>query len=446
MGLDGGRDGFVLALRAGIIAAHHALQLGKLIDHLRNKVGLGEAGRACCQIRIGPDLRGQFSRQRSHTLHLVGNRAELLLEIDGRELFGHLFQRGRAVIVPEKACIIETRRQDTAVALGNRCPAIGRLDIGHDHEVRCKVAGARLPHGEVFLVGAHGQADDLARQVQEGLVHVAQDDNRPFRQPRHLFQQALVLDQLKPALITDHMRLLVDEHAAVLARKDNAALVFKYRLVLLEGGDLERAAAHDTMAFGQVSGFQATDLEVDHIAIEQAEDALQRAHPAQLAAAPAHGFRPVEAANDLRHELCKDVFQRAARDLAQGDVKVSLFRVAAHFGLLDGGQPRPAQEAFNGLVRCTDFRALLLFRHIRRFRRQAGHGHRQAARARQRGDLFDLDAGLFQALDQRVPEVALRLRLHARGNLFGKEFEKKVCHGGSARLVCGLWPDHWASS
>ena len=75
-------------------------------------------------------------------------------------------------------------------------------------------------------------------------------------------------------------------------------------LVVGEGPHREGlGAGQDAMALGQVGGGQAMhrvlavrQREAHRLAVEHAEDALQRPHPGEVAGAPAHGFRPGEAA------------------------------------------------------------------------------------------------------------------------------------------------------
>ena len=42
-----------LAVVQCVVAAHHALQLGKLADHVGQQIGLGEHRRTVCQCRVG---------------------------------------------------------------------------------------------------------------------------------------------------------------------------------------------------------------------------------------------------------------------------------------------------------------------------------------------------------------------------------------------------------
>ena len=412
-----------------IIPPHDALQLRELTDHAGDEVGLGEARGPFRHVRISADLRRQLARQRGDAVHLVGNAAQLFLEVDGGKLLRHRLERHLAVIVPEEARIIEPRREDAAITRSNRLAAIGCLDIRHHDKMRRKIARLRVTHGEIFLVGAHGELDDFARQGEEIGVHVAEDDDRPFGKPGHLVQQALVLDQFEAARQADLLGLLLDQQAAVFAAEDDRALSLNHRPVLLERGHGERPAPVDTVAFGLIPGFQAIDLEIDHLAVENAEHPLQWPHPSEVAAAPAHRFRPVEAAHHLRHERCNDVRQRAARNLAHGDVEIALFRVAPHLCFIDGIETSPAQEAFDGLLRRADLRAFPLFLHIGGLCRQPLDADRQAARTGQRGDLSKRDACLGQALFERRFQVGLGLGLHAGRDLFGKEFEEEFSHG-----------------
>ena len=294
--------------------------------------------------------------------------------------------------------------------------------------MRREISGFRVAHGEIFLVRAHGELDDLARQVEESRVHVAKDDHRPFSKTGHFFEQALVFDQFQASLGADLVGLFLNQQAAVFARQHDRAFLLQLCAVLVQGRDSERTAPLDAVAFGFIAGFEAINLELDGLAVENADNSLERAHPAQLSASPAHGFRPVESAHDLRHEFCNDVFQRTTRNFAHGDVEVALFRVAPHFGLIDRGKACPAQEALHSLFRRADLWAFFLFADISRFLWQTVNCNGEAARAGQGRHFTELNAGFGQAPGQRVAQIAFGLCLHACRNLFRKEFEEKFSH------------------
>ena len=146
------------------------------------------------ELRIGPDQRRDLARQRLDPLHPLVHGPELGVEGDALQLLQPVLQRNLAVLVPEEAGVVQPRRQHPGVARGHGRAAVLRLDVGDRHEARREARPcARVAHGEVLLVGAHGGADHLRRQVEEGRVHLAQHRDRPFGQARHLVEQALVL-------------------------------------------------------------------------------------------------------------------------------------------------------------------------------------------------------------------------------------------------------------
>ena len=83
----------------------------------------------------------------------------------------------------------------------------------------------------------------------------------------------------------------------------------QFGLPVFDAGDFERAGGVEAVALGQVAAGQAVAVigavgegERHDRAIEQAHDAAQRTHPGEGArSAPAHGFRPGEAAQHGRH-------------------------------------------------------------------------------------------------------------------------------------------------
>ncbi len=102
MQLDGTSDfGFCAGL-FGIIAAHQALQLGKLADHTGNKIGFAEL---CCAPGVGGigiDCTRNLMGQLGDALHAILLGAELFVEGDTRELGGHFVERLFQVLVPEE--------------------------------------------------------------------------------------------------------------------------------------------------------------------------------------------------------------------------------------------------------------------------------------------------------------------------------------------------------
>src|SRR5579864_6963906 len=83
--------------------------------------------------------------------------------------------------------------------------------------------------------------------------------------------------------------------------------------VLVEIARPERLTRpHEPMAFGEVGGDDAIDVERNDVAVENAEDPLQRPHPSEAPEPRGHRLRPWEAADDLADQLGQDVGRGAA--------------------------------------------------------------------------------------------------------------------------------------
>ena len=185
------------------------------------------------------------------------------------------------------------------------------------------------------------------------------------------------------------------------------------------------------VAFGGVAAGHAADFKRNDLAIQHTDDALQRANPAHVSGAPAHGFGPVEFADDAGHSLGDHVFRVPARHGGIGNVEVALLGFGHDFRFADVFQPCPAQEAGDGLFRRADLGAFLLFAHIGRARVQPLNHGGEAARAGDGKGVFPAKARFFQLAREGRQKVSLSLRLHARGDFFGEEFDQEFGHGFS---------------
>src|SRR5882757_7708657 len=106
---DRGRDFRLLAIGGGVVATHYALQLGKFADHVRDQIALAQLRGA-----RRPLWRGTAGVRDSHGEALdasafVGERAQLRLVADPRELRRAGGQRRAPVLLPEKRGVREPR-------------------------------------------------------------------------------------------------------------------------------------------------------------------------------------------------------------------------------------------------------------------------------------------------------------------------------------------------
>ena len=180
-----------------------------------------------------------------------------------------------------------------------------------------------------------------------------------------------------------------------------------------------------------LAALDVLDLEPHHLAVEQADDRMQRPHPRGLARAPAHRLRPRKLRRHRRHHLGHDLLRRPAALLDPDDVEVALLLVLDDGGILDRREPRRFHEPRNRLLRRIHARALAFLGDVRRFRRHALHHQRQPPRRRERLGLARLQPLRLQAFGDQPPQILRRPPLHPRRDLLGKQLEQQFRHGGT---------------
>ena len=86
------RDGFVLALRLGVVFAHGALQFGEFADHFGEQIRLAQPRGAFCFLHVGADQRRQLGREPLDAFDALRLRAELLVKDDVLEFRQAIFE------------------------------------------------------------------------------------------------------------------------------------------------------------------------------------------------------------------------------------------------------------------------------------------------------------------------------------------------------------------
>ena len=165
---------------------------------------------------------------------------------------------------------------------------------------------------------------------------------------------------------------------------------------------------------------------------ERRHDGMQRPHPIQRAGllrarAPAHGFRPGKAFDDIGQNIADHLDRRPPRLLDHRDIEVALL-VGLHLGFADRFQSRGFEKSGDGVLRRADARAFLLLAHVGLARRHAVHRERQPPRRHEGlGAVVD-EPGVDQPVGDSFAQILRRPRLHARGDFFGEKLEQKVGH------------------
>ena len=414
-----GGDGGAFPGPPGIITPHHALQLGKLVDHLAREIGLGEARRALGEVGVGADQRRDLARQGGDAGDALALGTEPVVEGHAVELRGHRLRRHAQVVLPEEGRIREPRRQHPRIARKDRRPVVGGLAVGH-HHVAHDPPRPGVAHREELLMRLHGGLQHFRRQVEEAFLDASHQHHGPFHQPGDLGEEGFVLHHLQ-ALREGELRRVVADPLGALRRVEQHPRPFESRRVILEARDANGLRRHEAVAAGGVAGADPLDLQRHGLAArlggELAEDAVERAHPAQAALAPAHGFRPGEAAHRRLDRLRHDLGRRPARAFGDGEPDLRLL-VVADLEVLPR-QPGGAQKALDRLLGRVHPRTLALLAHRRRPLREPRDRQRQPPRRHEGRRMGVGQPALDQALGDQAPQILRRPRLHARRDFLG---------------------------
>ena len=138
---------------------------------------------------------------------------------------------------------------------------------------------------EALLVRLDGEANDFRRDFQIIFLERAHQHMRPLDKTGDLFQQAFVFDQVKAIGKGQIARIMQDHVLAALGIQHDLGL-FQARHIIIKAAYGDGIRRMEAMTIGDVGGGDAVDIEGDHLGFimlrpEDADDGLQRAHPAQ---------------------------------------------------------------------------------------------------------------------------------------------------------------------
>ena len=167
-------------------------------------------------------LLDQPARELGDPLDLVGDGAELLVEDDPPSFFA-CSSSGTL-----RSCSQKKRASARRAASTRRLPSTIASPPSLASMLATQTnAGASSPSslraGEIFLVGAHGEHDHLARHVEEVGVEAAEQRHRPFGQAGILDHQPLVGEQRQPGFRRRGLGALADQPLALVLVDDDVA-------------------------------------------------------------------------------------------------------------------------------------------------------------------------------------------------------------------------------
>ncbi len=199
----------------------------------------------------------------------------------------------------------EARAQHPLVAGDDGGAAIRGVNVCRERKPGGGLAGPRA-RGEIALVHPHGHLHDLWRQVHESIVDTAKQRHRPFHQAGHFLKQTVIRHDGQAAFGGKAGEAVAYPRDPV-GRRGHHVGALQLGLPVCQAGDGDRLRVA-AVALCEVRGgeavaviFRRCQRERNHGAVQQADDAAERAYPGERAgAAPAHRFRPGETAQQPR--------------------------------------------------------------------------------------------------------------------------------------------------
>ncbi len=338
-----------------------------------------------------------------------------------------------AVLVPEELRIPEPGAQHALVTGDDRAVFVGG-QVGDDHEARREPALGILER-QVFLVLAHRGDQDLLRQIHEALLDPAEQRHRPLDQARQLTEQARIVADTQPHLMRQPVRLGRDL-AVALGAVDLDEGRLELVSVVLEAGDLDRRRCQEAMTVGDRTGSDRPEGQRHDLAVEQADDAVQRPHPAHRVVRPAHRLRPRKAAQDLWQKRPEHGAGWLTEACKAGDMHSALLVVLLLQAIIV--DPERPQETVERLLRRADPRPASFDLDVRLARHQTAHHQDQPARRAVGRKVLVSQLGLIERGADQLAETGGGTPLHARRNLLRQELQQQLGHGGYA--ASAVWP------
>ncbi len=276
------------------------------------------------------------------------------------------------------------------------------------------------------MVRAHRGDQNLLRHVEEAFVELADQRHRPFDEARDFVGQTVIFDEFEVLRVRELLGVMQDLRLAVGRGQDHVGAL-QLLDVVFEAAGFKFVVAEEAVAAASVARADGADFERHDFAVEGCEDRMQRAHPGEVARAPTLRLRPRERFDDVRDQLGEDGGRGSALAFGHREIEVA-FRVLLDLKLIFA-QARRAQEALDRGVGRVDLGAFAFFRDVGLLRGEAFDHEREPARRRERARAFVQEAAVGEAADDQAFEIARGLRLHARGDFFGEDFEEELGHG-----------------
>ena len=286
-----------------VVAAHCALQLRKLADHVGDQIGLGQQCgliSLLCQ-GVAAKLLADGAGNRPHARDTLALGAELVVINHFVQAVDAGSQRLFTVLVKEEFGIGQPRPHHALVA-ANDGGGICRADVAHHQKLMRQLASS-VEQREVFLIRLHGQDQAFLRHVEKFFFKAADQHVRTFDQGRDFVQQSVVVNRHHATYFCRGSGQLTRNVGLAFGKTGDHGTVFSQcRGVLISVRDHHRRdSGFKAMALRAVARFQAQRLQWNHRRTVQGHQPVRRAHKADAAPAGQHTVAFQLVAHDFRN-------------------------------------------------------------------------------------------------------------------------------------------------
>ena len=275
-----------------VVAAHRALQFGKLSDHAGDQVGLRQPGGPFGQRRIGAQGAGDFPGEQLHAFGALELGAQLVVVDDFAKERHARFEAGLAVLRVKEPRVFEARTHHALVAADNVL-RVGHVHVRHDQEFRQQLAG-RVEQREVFLVLPHREDQALLRNLEELGVERADVHGRVLDQGRDFIEQVGIVAEARRKFRRPRNQCRVDLRLAIRERRDHLAVRLESGFVFIGIRQGDVARTHEAVSAGDIARRKAQHHAGHNARTVQHDELVHGPHELRVAVAPAHDLRDRE--------------------------------------------------------------------------------------------------------------------------------------------------------
>lgn len=382
-------------------------------------------------------LAGDSERELLDALGLGEHATELLLEGNLGQTLTEFVEGDLQVLLVEELCVVQTGAHDALVAVDHALGVLG-LAVGDDHELTRELALAVIDR-EVALVGEHGLADDLVRDLEELLIEGTDEHRRPLAEVDNLLEDLLGrIDMAAGAGSLDLGDTGEDGLTTTLGRKH--AGVLEHLLVDGGAGNHMVTRAKYAMTTRGVAARHVGKRHRHNILAQKAADPTDRTNKGRVLVAPALAavVGPLQAGNSLLAQSGQNRGCRCGGNILLGEHILATVSVLATDQVL-GSHTALAGKALGGLGGVTvsvegnvGRGATLDLVNLIGRGGDVGHERSQTTRARDHADLAVGQTGLVEALGDHGAKLLDGIVQRCGGHFLRTDLKQEilsVCHG-----------------